>query len=90
MSKQEAIDIIKSLNDGSVSGKVIAGNRYMMLRNDHDKKAAYFKLKDQGGFCACLTNKCLLLGGYDESAGGAGNCNQVVEILAEYLISNGF
>lgn len=62
----------------------------MMLRNDSEKKAAYLKMKEKGGFCACLTNKALVLGGYDESAGGAGNCNQVVETLAEYLVSSGF
>lgn len=62
----------------------------MMLRNDQEKKVAYFKMKDKGGFCACLTNKALILGGYDESAGGAGNCNQVVEKLAEYLVGTGF
>lgn len=62
----------------------------MMLRNDQEKKTAYLKLKDKGGFCACLTNKALVLGGYDESAGGAGNCNQVVENLAGYLVGSGF
>lgn len=90
VSKQEAVDVIKSLKDGSVASKNIAGVKYMMLRNDPDKKAAYFKKKDEGGFCAMLTNKALILGGYAESAGGAGNCNQVVETLAEYLISTGF
>lgn len=90
MSKQEALDIIKSLKDGSVAGKNIAGTKYMMLRNDTEKKAAYLKMKEKGGFCACLTNKALILGGYDEGAGGAGNCNQMVESLAEYLVGTGF
>ncbi|XP_020601577.1 profilin-2-like [Orbicella faveolata] len=90
VSKQEALDIIKSLKDGSVAGKNIAGTKYMMLRNDTEKKAAYLKMKEKGGFCACLTNKALILGGYDEGAGGAGNCNQMVESLAEYLVGTGF
>ena len=60
----------------------------MMLRND--KKTAYFKMKEKGGYCACVTTKALILGGYDEGAGGAGNCNQVVEKLADYLIGTGF
>ena len=84
------MELIKSLKDGSVAGKTIAGTKYMMLRNDPEKKAAYLKMKEKGGFCAILTNKALILGGYDESAGGAGNCNQVVESLAEYLVGTGF
>lgn len=90
VSQPEAQEMIKSLKDGSVSGKNIAGTKYMMLRNDKDKKAAYLKMKDKGGFCACLTNKALILGGYNESAGGAGNCNQCVETVAEHLIASGF
>lgn len=84
------MDIIKSLKDGSVAGKSIGGVKYMMLRNDTEKKAAYLKLKDKGGFTAILTNKALILGGYDEGAGGAGNCNQVVETLADYLVGSGY
>ena len=65
----------------------------MMLRNDSEKKAAYLKMKEKGGFCACLTNKALVLGGYDEGAssgGGAGNCNHAVEKLADHLVRSGY
>lgn len=62
----------------------------MMLRNEKSTKTAYFKLKDKGGYTVCLTNQCLIVGGYDESAGGAGLCNNVVEGLATYLKDSGY
>lgn len=62
----------------------------MMLRNDPEKKAAYLKMKEKGGFCACLTNKALILGGYDEGTGAAGNCNHTVEKLADHLVASGY
>lgn len=90
MSAEEAKDLIKSLNEGSVAGKNIAGTKYMMLRNDPSNKTAYFKLKDKGGFTVCLTTQSLIVGGYDESAGGGGHCNQIVESLAQYLKESGY
>ena len=57
----------------------------MMLRNDAANKTAYLKEENVGGFTTCLTKQSLVIGGYDESAGGAGNCNTVVEGLAQYL-----
>lgn len=62
----------------------------MMLRNDREQQIAYLKLKEKGGFCVCLTKQGLLIGGYDEAAGGAGNCNNVVEGLATYLKDSGY
>lgn len=62
----------------------------MMLRNDQDRKTLYLKLKDKGGFCVCQTKQAILVGGYDESAGGAGNCNNAVENLASYLRDQGY
>jgi hypothetical protein len=73
-----------------VSGKLIGGKRYMMLRNLKEEKIAYLKLKDHGGFCVCLTKQAVLIGCYDEAAGGAGNCNTVVEGLAQYLKESGY
>lgn len=91
MSADEAKELIKCLKDGSVSGKNIAGKRYMMLRNDSSTKTAYLKLKEHGGFTACLTSQCMIVGGYDESAAGsAGLCNNVVEGLAQYLKDSGY
>ena len=62
----------------------------MMLRNDSANKTAYLKLEDKGGFCVCKTKQSIVVGGYDESAGGAGNCNTVVEGLAQYLKDSGY
>ncbi|EDO36356.1 predicted protein [Nematostella vectensis] len=90
VSQQEAMELLKSLKDGSVSAKTIGGAKYMMLRNDQESKICYLKLKDKGGFCVCLTKQALVIGGYEESAGGAGNCNNVVEQLAQYLKESGY
>lgn len=62
----------------------------MMLRNDAANKTAYLKEENVGGFTTCLTKQSLVIGGYDESAGGAGNCNTVVEGLAQYLKESGY
>ena len=90
MSQEEAKDLIKSLKDGSVAGKSIAGTKYMMLRNHQAEQVAYLKLKDKGGFTACLTKQALVVGGYDESAADAGSCNTTVEGLAQYLKDQGY
>ena len=82
------MELIKSLQDGSVSGKTIAGTQYMMLRNT--AKTVYLKKKNKGGFCAVMTVQSVVLGGYDESAGGAGNFNTVVEGLGQYLRVQGY
>lgn len=90
VSQAEALEIIQGLNDGSVSDKKIAGTQYIMLQNDQENKTAYLKAKDKGGFIACLTEQSLILGGYDESAGDARNCNTVVEGFAQYLKQSGY
>lgn len=53
----------------------------MMLCNDVVNKIVYLKEENVGGFIICLIKQFLVIGGYDESVGGVGNCNIVVEGL---------
>ena len=53
-------------------------------------KTVYFK-KPMGGGCLSVTNRCIIIGTFDENKGqSAQNCNLAVENLSRFLKQNNF
>mmetsp|Transcript_59758 Transcript_59758/g.90091 ORF Transcript_59758/g.90091 Transcript_59758/m.90091 type:complete len:127 (-) Transcript_59758:90-470(-) len=75
-------------NPSSVMGSSLqlAGQKFMVLRTDDN---VIYCRKNQDGLCICKTNQAVVVGWYDEKQ-SAGNCNKVVEGLADYLRENNF
>jgi len=63
-----------------------ASNKYLLVKADD--QSIYGKLK-AGGFAAAKTNQSVVLGFYAEGT-QPGQCNTVVERLADYLKENGY
>jgi len=68
------------------NGLHLANEKYMVLKTD--ERSIYFK-KGAGGGAAVKTGKAILIGLYDDKI-QPGNCTNVVEKLADYLIEQGY
>lgn len=67
-------------------GLMLEGQKYMVLRADDP---SIYVRKGSDGACISKTNQCILIGWYGEKV-QAGQCNQAVEKLADYLRENGY
>jgi len=86
---KELQNICNAFNDPSgivSSGLFLEGKKYFTLRTDN--QSVYGKL-GQGGCCCCKTNGCVVIGVYSEGT-QPGQCNQVVERLAQWLRDQGY
>lgn len=69
------------------SGIKVANMSFVLLRHDH-ARSLYGRRGADSGVCIVKTKKCLLIGVY--SAGiQPGNCNAVMERMADYLMEHG-
>ncbi|KAG0004185.1 profilin, required for normal timing of actin polymerization in response to thermal stress [Entomortierella chlamydospora] len=85
----EAQKVIKAFNDTSeiaANGMYLEGTKYVLLRADD--KTIYAR-HGQNGVACVKTNQTVLIGYYEEGM-QAGDCNTVVEKLAEYLVGTGY
>eukprot|EP01120_Amphizonella_sp_Union-15-10_P013149 TRINITY_DN607_c0_g1_i15.p1 TRINITY_DN607_c0_g1~~TRINITY_DN607_c0_g1_i15.p1 ORF type:complete len:127 (+),score=30.15 TRINITY_DN607_c0_g1_i15:114-494(+) len=89
VSPQEGLDLAAAFKDASnlrSKGAFINKEKHMVvLAND---RSIYGK-KEKGGFAAVKTTQAILIGTYVEPL-TAGNCNNTVEKLADYLIEQGY
>lgn len=78
-------------NVNSAAGKslVFNGTKFMVLRTDEGNISTIYGRKGSEGFCIAKTKQAVLIGLYDESM-QAGQCNAVVEKLADYLAESGY
>eukprot|EP00043_Microstomoeca_roanoka_P001408 m.32516 g.32516 ORF g.32516 m.32516 type:complete len:129 (-) comp10799_c0_seq1:787-1173(-) len=70
------------------TGIVLGGNKYMFLRANPGRSL----MGRKGGDAGCIvvkTNQAVLVGVYEGGLQG-GDCNLVVENLADYLVNNGY
>ncbi|KAF8934079.1 profilin, required for normal timing of actin polymerization in response to thermal stress [Haplosporangium gracile] len=89
VSGAEAIKLIAAFNDISdvaANGLHLEGTKYVFLRNPDN---SIYARNGATGITAVKTGQCVLLGFYNENQQG-GDCNQVVEGLATYLIGAGY
>ncbi|KAI8371646.1 profilin [Radiomyces spectabilis] len=85
----ELQQIINGFKDPSAvqgTGVFIQGQKYFVLKVD--PRSIYGK-KASDGICIVKTNQAILIGKYVEGI-QPGECNKVVEQLADYLISVGY
>ena len=91
MSQDQIIKLVAGITDDSTplkkSGIKVANQSFILLRHE-PSRSVYGRRGADSGVCIVKTNKCLLIGVY--SAGvQPGNCNAVMERLADYLVEHG-
>ncbi|EKX36790.1 hypothetical protein GUITHDRAFT_89929 [Guillardia theta CCMP2712] len=93
MSAQEGASIATAIagSPNSVLGSdampvTLQGVKFLVLRAD--ESSIYLRHGPEGA-CIAKTNQCILIGMYGENQ-QAGDCNVVVEKLADYLKENGY
>ncbi|CAH1245394.1 PFN4 [Branchiostoma lanceolatum] len=94
VTADQVLKIVNAFNSGTLaefytSGLFIgdeADNKFKFLRQNEN--SLYVK-KGEGGACIFKTKQCLIFGIYTEGM-QAGNCNNVVEKLGDYLIGSGY
>ena len=85
-SAAEAQKLIAHLNSNGTQKVSYGGKDYITLRNTGD--VFYGKL-GAGGITVAKSGKTIVVGVYDESC-QPGQCNKVVEQMAQYLVENGY
>ncbi|KAF9357041.1 profilin, required for normal timing of actin polymerization in response to thermal stress [Mortierella sp. AD094] len=86
----EALKLIAAFNDTgdiAANGLYLEGTKYVFLSKPTDN-VIYARQGPQGVVCV-KTTQAVLVGHYGEGM-QAGDCNQTVEKLAEYLVSVGY
>ena len=83
------IACINGVDNGQLkrSGVKVASQGYVFLRCDPGR-SIYGRMGAESGVCIVKTSRVLLVGVY-EAGVQPGNCNAVMEKLADYLIDHG-
>lgn len=82
----EANAIISALATGKTDQLKVNGKSYIILRNSGD---IIYGKQGASGFTVAKANQCIVVGIYDEKI-QPGNCNNIIEGMAQYLKDNGF
>eukprot|EP00048_Salpingoeca_helianthica_P014334 m.221170 g.221170 ORF g.221170 m.221170 type:complete len:126 (+) comp15734_c0_seq1:87-464(+) len=89
VTPDEAKALAKASTDpsGLYSGIFLQGTKYTFVRQD--ERSTYGRKGSDSGCVIVKTKQAILIGVY-EAGVQAGNCNTVVEKMADYLISVGY
>jgi len=89
VTKDECVAIMQAFKDATAlrsNGMKVATEKYFVIKADD--RSVYGK-KQATGVVVVKTTKALLIGTYDDKI-QPGNCANVVEKLADYLIEQGY
>ena len=82
---------------GSEAGIRIANQKYMFIKHNPENNSVYLAREGGGGACAVKTAQCLIIGVWNKAGQmsngklqNAGDCNELVEKMAEYLKASGY
>lgn len=94
---QCALEATKGNRKGSEAGIRMANQKYMLIKHNPENNSAYLGREGGGGACVARTKSALIIGIWNKSAvmsdktlQNAGDCNERVEKMAEYLTSQGY
>ncbi len=75
----------------------MANQKYMLVKHNPENNSAYLGREGGGGACVARSNTAVVIGIWNkagEMSNGqlqnAGDCNDLVEKMAEYLKGNGY
>ena len=75
----------------------MANQKYMFIKHNPESSSAYLGREGGGGACIARTNTAVVIGIWNKAAEmsdkklqNAGDCNESVEKMAEYLKTNGY
>jgi len=89
LTAEEGAAIVAGFDDAAglrASGILIAGEKYMYLRNDEEMMVGK---KGQGGICIFKTGQALIMGTYNQDMSPANNTKEVGK-MADYLKEVGY
>lgn len=75
----------------------MANQKYMLIKHNPENNSVYLGREGGGGACIARTKTAVVIGIWNKSAEmsnktlqNSGDCNERVEKMAEYLISQGY
>lgn len=75
----------------------MGNQKYMLIQYNPDKKSAYLGREGGGGACVAKTNTAVVIGIWNKNQNmsngkpqNAGDCNELVEKMTEYLKTSGY
>ena len=92
-----ALEATKGNRKGSEAGIRMGNQKYMLIKHIPEKDAAYLGREGGGGACVARTKQCVIIGIWNKAGvmsngqlQNSGDCNELVEKMAEYLKSSGY
>ncbi|KAF9927843.1 hypothetical protein BGZ65_006573 [Modicella reniformis] len=76
-----------STDDIAANGLYLLSKKYIYLRKPQEN--VIYAREGSNGVVCYKSSQCVIIGYYDEHH-SAGNCNQIVENLGDYLLAQGF
>ncbi|CAO3573517.1 unnamed protein product [Mortierella alpina] len=83
---KKLIAAFTDISDIAANGLYLEGAKYVFLRNPDN---SIYARNGATGVCCTKTSQAIIVGYYSENMQG-GDCNQVVETLAQYLVGAGY
>jgi len=92
-----ALEATKGNRKGSEAGIRMNNQKYMLVKHNPENNSAYLGREGGGGACVARTTSAVVIGIWNKSSQmsngqfqNAGDCNEVVEKIAEYLKTQGY
>ena len=92
-----ALEATKGNRKGSEAGIRMNNQKYMLIKHNPENNSVYLGREGGGGACIARTNTAVVIGIWNKSLEmsngklqNAGDCNELVEKMAEYLKSSGY
>ena len=87
----------KGNRKGTEAGIRMANQKYMLIKHNPESASAYLGREGGGGACIARSNTAIVIGIWNKAGTmsnnqlqNAGDCNDLVEKMAEYLKSNNY
>ena len=92
-----ALEATKGNRKGSEAGIRMNNQKYMLVKHNAESNSAYLGREGGGGACVARGTQCVVIGIWNKSAfmsnkqtQNAGDCNEQVENMVQYLKTNGY
>ncbi len=92
-----ALEATKGNRKGTEAGIRMANQKYMLVKHNPENNSAYLGREGGGGACVARSNTAVVIGIWNKAGQmsngqlqNAGDCNDLVEKMGEYLKGNGY
>lgn len=91
------LEATKGNRKGSEAGIRMNNQKYMLIKHNSENNSCYLGREGGGGACAVRTNTAVIIGVWNKQSmmsngqlQNAGDCNEIVEKMGEYLKNSGY